>query len=152
MPRIKTIFSSGICMLCITAITAQALPPKNKTQDNIVGYQLHQQEQWNYNHLPKNSIQFRSDPKYIGFSYKKNPAFSFHSDPAVTTDIQKSSSIASTPPIFSLSTHLQDASYPIPVIHWDGHMGGFIFNQRYSQFEKFQNFKNTSLIKRKTIS
>ena len=150
MPRIKTILCSGICLLCITAITARALPPKNKTQANVVDYQLHQPEQWNYNHLPKKSIQFRSDSKYIAFSYKKNPAFSSHLDPIVTPDIQKSSSIA--PPIFSLSTHLQDASYPIPIIHWDGHMGDFIFNQRYSQFEKFQNFKNTSLIKRKTIS
>ena len=90
MPRIKTILCSGICLLCITAITAQALPPKNKPQIDLVGYQLHQQKQWNYNQLPKNSIQYRSDPKYIPLVDKKTSTTRLHLNPVVSPEIKKS--------------------------------------------------------------
>jgi len=96
MPRIKTILRSGICLLCITAITAQALPPKNKPQVNLVGYQLHQQKQWNYNQFPKKSIQCRSDPKYIPLVNKKTSTTRLHLNPIVSPEIQKNFSGSSS--------------------------------------------------------
>jgi len=96
MPRIKKILCSGICLLCITAITAQALPPKNKPQVDLVGYQLHQQKQWNYNQLPKNSIQYRSGPKYIPLVDKKTSTARLHLNPIVSPEIKKSFSGSSS--------------------------------------------------------
>ena len=65
MPRIKIILCSGIRFFYITALTAQALPPKNKTLSNVVGYQVYQQKLWNLKQLPKNSVLYQYNSKYI---------------------------------------------------------------------------------------
>ena len=88
MPRIKSILCSGICILYITALAAQPAP-KNKSLSNVVGYQLYQQKQWNYNQLPKNSIQFKSDPKYIPLIDKKKSAMEFHLYPIKSPEVKK---------------------------------------------------------------
>ena len=64
MPRIKTILCSGIGILYITALTAQSVP-KNKTLTNVVAYQVYQQKQWNMKHLPKNSVLYQYNSRYV---------------------------------------------------------------------------------------
>ena len=64
MPRIKSILCSGVGLLICSAAVAQSLP-KNHTAQQVVSYREYQQKQWNYNQLPKKSIQYISDPKYI---------------------------------------------------------------------------------------
>lgn len=73
MPLTKILVCSGIGILYITALTAQVAPPKNKTLSNVVGYQLYLQKQWNYNQLPKNSIQYKTDPKHTIQTKNKFP-------------------------------------------------------------------------------
>ena len=104
MPRIKTILCSGICFIYFTALTAQSIP-KSKTPVNVLGYQLHQQKQWNYNQLPKNSIQYRSDPKYIPLVDKKTSNIGLHLYPVATPEVEKSFSAASS------ATHINSRSY-----------------------------------------
>lgn len=111
MPRNKTILCSGICLLCITAITAQALPPKNKPQVNLVGYQLRQQKQWNYNQFPKNSIQYRSDPKYIPLVDKKTSTARLHLNPVVSPEIKKSFSGSSSSLNIGSGSYLESSRF-----------------------------------------
>ena len=111
MPRIKTILCSGICLLYITAITAQALPPKNKPQFDLVGYQLRQQKQWNYNQLPKNSIQYRSDPKYIPLVDKKTSTTRLHLNPIANPEIQNNFSGSSSSLNPGLKSYLQSSQF-----------------------------------------
>jgi hypothetical protein len=73
MPRIKTILCSGICLLYITATPAQVPPPKNKTLSNVVGYQVYQQKLWSMKQLPKNSVLYQYNSKYI-FHHDISPA------------------------------------------------------------------------------
>jgi hypothetical protein len=80
MPRIKTILCSGICFFYITALTAQALPPKNKTLSNVVGYQVYQQKLWSMKQLPKNSVLYQYNSKYI-FHRDISPASGSHLSP-----------------------------------------------------------------------
>ena len=95
MPRIKTILCSGIGILYVTALIAQVAPPKYKTFSNVVEYQIHQQKQWNYNQLSKNSIQYRSDPKYIPFRDHKVLGAGSHSYPLATPEVKKSFLVSS---------------------------------------------------------
>jgi hypothetical protein len=75
MPRIKTILCSGICFFYITALPAQVLPPKNKTISNVVGYQVYQQKLWSMKQLPKNSVLYQYNSRYI-FHHDSSPASS----------------------------------------------------------------------------
>ena len=95
MPRIKTILCSGICLIYVTAITGQ-VTQKNKPASNFVSYQVHQQKKWSYNQLPKNSIQYRSDPKYIPLVDKKTSTTRLHLNPIVSPEIKKSFSGSSS--------------------------------------------------------
>ena len=95
MPRIKTILCSGICIIYFTALTGQ-ITQKNKTASNFASYQIHQQKQWNYNQFPKNSIQYRSDPKYIPLVNKKTSTTRLHLNPIVSPEIQKNFSGSSS--------------------------------------------------------
>ena len=63
MACIKIFLCTGIYFLYTQSLIAQA-PPKNKTVTNVVGYQQYQQQQWNKNQLPKNSVQYKTDMKY----------------------------------------------------------------------------------------
>jgi hypothetical protein len=148
MPRIKTILCGGIGILYITALTAQSVP-KNKTLTNVVGYQVHLQKQWSYNQLPKNSIQYRSDPKYIPFEGLKISTTKLNLHPIANPDIKKSSSKSLSFFQIPLNTSLQRTSYSIPTLSWDPHMGDYVFVPKLSQFEKFQKFKNKSLVAEK---
>jgi len=89
MPRIKTILCSGICLLYITAITAQAPLPKNINVSKVVNYQVYQQKQWNYNQLPKNSIQYRSASKYVLLRGNKVSTTGLHLNPVASPEIRK---------------------------------------------------------------
>ena len=81
MPRIKFILCSGIFCLFITALTAQ-VAPKNRTLGNVVGYQIHQQKQWNYNQLPKNSVLYKSDYRHSMYAEKNKSIPLLKIDPA----------------------------------------------------------------------
>ncbi len=70
MPRIKLILCSGIFCFYFTALSAQ-VTPKGKTINQVVGYQIHQQKQWNYEQLPKNSVLYTSDYRYSAYYGKK---------------------------------------------------------------------------------
>lgn len=64
MPRIKTFVCSGICVLYVTALTAQVLP-KNSSMQQIVGYHFYQQKKWSMQQLPKNSVLYLFNSKHI---------------------------------------------------------------------------------------
>lgn len=81
MPRIKIILCSGIFCLYFTALTAQ-VAPKNRTLSNVVGYQIHQQKQWNFNQLPKNSVLYKSDYRYSVYTGKNKAMPLLKIDPA----------------------------------------------------------------------
>lgn len=110
MPRIKTILCSGICFIYFTALTAQSVP-KNKTPSNVLGYQLHQQKQWNYNQLPKNSIQYRADPKYIPLVDKKTSTPGLHLYPVATPEVKKSFSDQSSASHINSRSYLQSSRF-----------------------------------------
>ena len=63
MIRVKILLCVGISFLYTPSLIAQA-PPKKKTVTNVVGYRQYQQQQWNKNQLPQNSVQYKTDIKY----------------------------------------------------------------------------------------
>src|SRR3989442_13464622 len=63
MACIKILLCAGIYFLYTNSLIAQA-PPKKKTVTNVVGYKQYEQQQWNKNQLPKNSVQYKTDIKY----------------------------------------------------------------------------------------
>ena len=111
MPRIKTILCSGISILYFTALTAQVALPKNKTFSSVAGYQLHQQKQWNYNQLPKNSIQYISDPNYIPLGDKKTSTTGLHLYPIATPEVKKSFSVTSAASHINSRSYLQNSRF-----------------------------------------
>ena len=73
--KLIILFCSVICLLAVTAITAQSLP-KNPTVQQVVGYRMVEQQRWNSQQLPKNSVLYKTDRKYAGwqsiqFNFKK---------------------------------------------------------------------------------
>ena len=110
MPRSKTILCSGVCFIYFTALTAQSVP-KNKTPINVVDYQLNQQKQWNYNQLPKNSIQYRSDPKYIPLVDKKTSTTRLHLNPIANPEIQNNFSGSSSSLNPGLKSYLESSRF-----------------------------------------
>jgi hypothetical protein len=111
MPRIKTILCSGISILYFTALTAQVALPKNKTLSNVVGYQIHQQKQWNYNQLPKNSIQYISDPKYIPSRNHQVLTAGLHFYPIATPEVKKSFFVSSPALYNNGKSYLQSSRF-----------------------------------------
>ncbi|HJS53299.1 MAG TPA: hypothetical protein VJ765_02110 [Chitinophagaceae bacterium] len=111
MPRIKRILCSGICFLYFTALSAQVAPPKNKTPANVLAYQQYQQKQWNYNQLPKNSIQYTSDRRYIPFPDKKVSTSVLHLYPIAIPEVKKSFSVASSAAYSSSKSYLQSSRF-----------------------------------------
>jgi len=74
MPR-TFILSSGVLLLNATCVLAQS-PPKNPTPQLVVGYRMAEQQRWNSQQLPKNSVLYKTDRKYPGwqtlpFNFKK---------------------------------------------------------------------------------
>jgi hypothetical protein len=74
MPR-SFILCSGVLLLNTTCVSAQSLP-KNPTPQQVVGYRMFEQQRWNSEQLPKNSVLYRTDRKYPGwhtlpFNFKK---------------------------------------------------------------------------------
>ena len=74
MPR-TILLCSGIFLLSTTTISGQSLP-KNPTPRQVVGYRMIEQQQWNSQQLPKNSVLYKTDRKYPGwqslqFNFKK---------------------------------------------------------------------------------
>lgn len=63
---------SGICLLFTTTLTGQAPHPKHPTLQQVVGYQLQQQRAWSHQHLPANSVLFKSQPAYRASSTFQN--------------------------------------------------------------------------------
>jgi hypothetical protein len=89
MPRSQLLICSGVCFLICSFTTAQSLPKKNASIQQVVSYQVYQQKQWNYNQLPKKSIQYRLDPKYIPLSDKKNSSAKLNLSPVKAPDVKK---------------------------------------------------------------
>ncbi len=74
MPR-TFILCSAVLLLNATDVSAQS-PPKNPTPQQVVGYRMHEQQRWNSEQLPKNSVLYKTDRKYPGwhtfqFNFKK---------------------------------------------------------------------------------
>ena len=74
MPR-TIILCSGILLLGTTNVSGQS-SPKNPTPQQVVGYRMVEQQQWNSQQLPKNSVLYKTDRKYPGwqslqFNFKK---------------------------------------------------------------------------------
>jgi hypothetical protein len=74
MPR-TILLCSGIFLLSTTNVSGQSLP-KNPTVQQVVGYRIVEQQQWNSQQLPKNSIVYKTGRKYPGwqslqFNFKK---------------------------------------------------------------------------------
>jgi hypothetical protein len=75
MPRTILLICSGVCLLNTTYTNGQSLP-KNRTPQQVVGYRMVEQQRWNAQQLPKNSILYKTDRKYGGwqslqFNFKK---------------------------------------------------------------------------------
>ena len=73
MPR-TFILCSGALLLHTTCVS-QGLP-KNPTPQQVVGYRMVEQQRWNSQQLPKNSVLYKTDRKYPGwqtlqFNFKK---------------------------------------------------------------------------------
>lgn len=76
MPRIYLLLCSGVCLLNTADITAQALP-KKPTIQQVVGYRLQQQQSWNRNQLPQNSVLYKYNADHSAwrsydFTFKKD--------------------------------------------------------------------------------
>ena len=74
MPRI-ILLCSGICLLSTTNVSGQSLP-KNPAPQQVIGYRMVEQQRWNTQQLPKNSVLYKADRKYAGwqslqFKFKK---------------------------------------------------------------------------------
>lgn len=112
MPRIQTIICSGVCILISSFATAQLSPPgKNATIQQVVGYQLYQQKKWNHNQLPKNSLQYWSDSKYISLNDRKNSPMKLNITPVATPEIKKSFSLPGSS-LYSISrSYLQNSRF-----------------------------------------
>ena len=77
MACIKILLCTGIYFLYTQSLIAQA-PPKKKTVTNVVGYRQYQQQQWNKDQLPKNSVQYKTDMKYKTQIENKKPTPNLH--------------------------------------------------------------------------
>ena len=74
MPR-TIILCSGIFLLSATNVSGQNLP-KNPTPPQVVSYRMVEQQQWNSQQLPMNSVLYKTGRKYPGwqslqFNFKK---------------------------------------------------------------------------------
>ena len=83
MPRSKTILCSGIGFLIVTALNSQVFP-KNKSVQQVVGYQHYQQKLWNLHQLPKNSVLYQYNSKYI-FQHYTTQVSGLHLSPLKIT-------------------------------------------------------------------
>jgi len=81
--------------LYLTVLHAQ-VAPKNKTLSNVVSYQIHQQKLWNYNQLPKNSVLYKSDPRYFVNNENKYSFSKLHIHTVTIPLIDKKTSASST--------------------------------------------------------
>lgn len=141
MPRIQTLICSGICFVICSVTTAQSLPKKNASINQVVSYQLYQQKKWNYNQLPKNSIQYKSDPKYIQLRNRNVLTTELHLSSVATPDIKKSFSISSQPSRVPLSTYLQAVPSLNPAFRWNGHVGSYVSGKRPIQSQRLQKIR-----------
>jgi hypothetical protein len=64
MPRKQLLFCSGFCLMNITALS-QALP-KHPTSQQVMGYQVHQQQIWIENQQPTNSVLYKLNREGVG--------------------------------------------------------------------------------------
>ena len=65
MLRIKAILFSGICIFYFTALSAQLVRGKNKSNTNAVNDRFYQEEFWNSIQLPKTAILYQNNSKYM---------------------------------------------------------------------------------------
>lgn len=110
MPRIQTFICSGVCFLICSITIAQSLP-KNPTIQQVVGYHQYQQKQWNYNQLPKNSVQYKSDPKYIPLVDRRIYAPKLNINPVAIPEIKKSFLVPSSSLNISSKSYLQSSQF-----------------------------------------
>src|SRR5688500_6531103 len=83
MPRSIYVACSGISLLLSTALMGQVPPlPRHPTQQQIIGYHLQQQREWNLRQLPTNSVLYRAAPKFntsltysVGWKADELPAY-----------------------------------------------------------------------------
>ncbi len=110
MPRIQILFCSGVCLLICSSAAAQSLP-KNPTTKQIANYQVYQQKKWNYDQLPKRSIQYRSDPRYIPLSDKRVSSSRLNLSPVKTPEVKKNFSGQYFPLHNQSKLYLQDSRF-----------------------------------------
>jgi hypothetical protein len=105
MPR-TILLCSGIFLLSTTNVSGQSLP-KNPTPRQVVGYRMVEQQHWNSQQLPKNSVLYKTRQKYPGwqslqfnFKKQKQPVIDLSSVRAVSLpgdDLLKGSSSQQLP-------------------------------------------------------
>ena len=111
MPRI-ILLCSGICLLGTIDLKAQSLP-KNPTVQQVVGYRTVEQQRWNTQQLPQNSVLYKAARKYPGwqskpFSFKKEkqPSFRFSSASKQSVQYNESINSLSSPALPFLQSNL----------------------------------------------
>jgi len=89
MPRTILLICSGIGLLSTTYINGQSLP-KNPTPQQVVGYRVGEQQRWNSQQLPKNSVLYKADRKYPGW---QSLQFNFKKEKQYTIDLSSIGSV-----------------------------------------------------------
>ena len=98
MLRIQTLTCGGICLMICFVTTAQSLP-KNPTVQQVISNHVYQQKLWNYNQLPKRSIQYISHPKYTQLTYQKSSSTKLNITSVTTPEVKKNFSTPAPRPI-----------------------------------------------------
>lgn len=82
MPHSKSVLCSGVCFLFAAVTIAQSLP-KHPTMQQVVGFQIYQQQIWNLKQIPVNSVLYTYQSRSLNFPVEKKfsishaPAFTF---------------------------------------------------------------------------
>lgn len=66
MPRTIFFICSGVCLLNATATIAQHLS-RNPNPQQIIGFRMQEQQNWNIKQLPKNSVLYKSVNSYAAW-------------------------------------------------------------------------------------
>lgn len=105
MPR-TILLCSGIFLLSTTNVSAQSLP-KNPTPQQVVGYRMAEQQQWNSQQLPKKSVLYKTDRKYPGW---QSLQFNFKKQKQPMIDLSSIRSVASP------NNEMNSASQQLPFL------------------------------------
>jgi hypothetical protein len=69
MPRIQILICSGTCLLIYSVATAQLLPKKNSSIQQVISYHVYQQKLWSLKQFPKNSVLYQYNSTHVFKTY-----------------------------------------------------------------------------------